>query len=1148
MYEKEGKIPPCCYSINAFGNKEILAKTAPPEFFNDDTRPRIWKMPPYSACTWPYEEMYKDEVKNPDGTYNYEERLKAAEQFFAALEPKRSLIFYYVNYSNPFSENEQNNYVIVGVSRLAKPPEEQMFYEGCSVETKEKYAEGFVWQRVLVSSYPEEGVRIPYHLYLDKPEILEKIALIPDNPRNFKYATRQLSDDDALVIIEQFIEVVGTLRDIGDQTENWTERIEWLNSIIAELWQCRGKYPGLPRVLDCLGFKEIIKFYKDKITQDQNVEDSLKREIFSFIKGETEKISEFEIAEHRKKSIRRNWNLKDKDSQILLEEVLLRFELTKEQIERILDDEREKYGLTATLEEYVKNPYSLCMQYVGDGPDDFISFNKIDHGILPSPEIGLTNYVDFTKDDARRLTALCVEQLRHASQHTFLSGNQVINAINHKLSYLPEWKRQNFNVRYLEVDRETLEDALVLRKESGETYLYLKANYEYEREIERQIKNLVQRTDIELKKPITIEQWKGWLYSSDNPICVLDSCKYNEIITGQVSICEKIFRKPISVIYGEAGTGKTTLVGAIIQAIETAEGKGTTIQLLAPTGKATDRLRELTNKSASTIHSFLAGNKWLNENFTFKITGPEISTVSTIIVDEASMLDLPLLGTLFKAINWASVKRLVFVGDPNQLPPIGTGKVFADILDWLRETHPQNIGHLKVNVRQLKNRLEGKGTGILELASIYLRKSLNESKDSETKFKEEKILQRIQQGGEIDKDLRIIYWKKDEDLFEKLVETTIADLEAETNLKNDEKRPFFLWGTACKIFDPKKNWYNFTKPEPDFMQVISPYRGEFFGVDNINSQLQLTFNADNVKNRGLCGGLTYFDKVLQYRNRTKSNPIWAYNLDFRRAHTIEIFNGEIGFVKPHAFDKRWKWPNFRPSRFQVIFKRKEKLWVNYNNKSEIEENLEPAYAISVHKSQGSEFNRVNFILPKHKKTLLTTELFYTGLTRARSHCTIFIEEDVGPLLTLIRPESSQLNRVNSSLFSFSPVPEEMLKLYEWYEEGKIHRTLAQIMVQSKSEVIIANMLFERKIPFRYDVPLFAADGTFYRPDFVIVWKGEEWYWEHLGMLDKEEYKNHWEAKKEWYERNGFSKRLIVTDEKEGFDSTKIEQLIQENFS
>jgi len=128
-----------------------------------------------------------------------------------------------------------------------------------------------------------------------------------------------------------------------------------------------------------------------------------------------------------------------------------------------------------------------------------------------------------------------------------------------------------------------------------------------------------------------------------------------------------------------------------------------------------------------------------------------------------------------------------------------------------------------------------------------------------------------------------------------------------------------------------------------------------------------------------------------------------------------------------------------------------------------------------------------------------------------------------------RPERSYLVGVNSSLFEFRPIPEAFQTLGAWYEEGKIHRTLTEIMVRSKSEVIIANMLAERDIPFLYEVPLFAPDGTFYLPDFTVTARGEQWYWEHLGRLDQEEYRNHWETKKAWYDRF-FPGRLVVTEE------------------
>ena len=95
--------------------------------------------------------------------------------------------------------------------------------------------------------------------------------------------------------------------------------------------------------------------------------------------------------------------------------------------------------------------------------------------------------------------------------------------------------------------------------------------------------------------------------------------------------------------------------------------------------------------------------------------------VTTYVIDEASMLDLELAAALFRAINWTTVQRVILVGDPSQLPPIGSGRVFADIIDWLRANHPDSVGELTENLRQMENRLDGRGTGILELASVYVR-------------------------------------------------------------------------------------------------------------------------------------------------------------------------------------------------------------------------------------------------------------------------------------------------------------------------------------------------------------------------------------------------------------------------------------------
>jgi len=412
-------------------------------------------------------------------------RLERARNYFAQVEKDHSLVFYYANYSNPFNEEDTKCYVVTGLSRVKKVGDVQ-YYENCSEATRQKYGGGFVWQCNLTSHYPDQGLRIPYHLYMNRPEILEKIILVPDNPRNFKYATRVISDDDALDLVEKFLEIANTLKELGDTSENWTVRIAWLQSLIGELWQSRGLYPGLAKVLDYLEFKEAIQYCKRQTAASE--EKQACNAIFAFLDGQATSIPSLTLPEATKKKVLHQWQLKTTEEKHLLRDVLPRFELRPDQIRRFLSDNRAANGIDASLQEIAGNPYILSEQFIGDGPDDIITFAKIDHGMFPSPELGGEFIAE--NDDWRRLRALCVEQLKREDKDTFVAASQVIYAVNHKLSFLPEWKRHQFTERYLKVDQEGLSSALMLREEDERQYLYLRSVFEAERDIAKQIRNL----------------------------------------------------------------------------------------------------------------------------------------------------------------------------------------------------------------------------------------------------------------------------------------------------------------------------------------------------------------------------------------------------------------------------------------------------------------------------------------------------------------------------------------------------------------------------------------------------------------------------------------------------------------------------------
>lgn len=1127
--------PACGFSINAFGSEKTKAKIRPPEWFNQESQPALLDIPESTVCIWNYEGMYSDDVKREQGTgqkYDYNTRLQNAKDYFGRLVEDRSLLFYYANYSNPFSEDDDQKYVIVGLSRLKKVGKIH-YYEGTSDEVKAKYAGGFVWQMPITSHYPDEGFAIPYHKYMDRPEVLERILLTPDYNRNFKYATREVSDDDSLALVERFIEVVSYLIEIKDDTQHWEERRRWLLSLFTELWKKRGAFPGLPEVLSFIDFHECVQYYKTQVLADNDK--AAYKAISDFLKGTTTDIPGVIISPGRLRDIKRNWQLRPEGERDIMLNLFVRFALSRAQIGNILSASRENNNLYSTLSEISDNPYVLTEQYIGDDVDDFISFHTIDHGVIPNPSLGLEPL--FSKNSAERFRALCVDVLKRERVHSFVSQMKVLQYVNFKLGYLPEWKQHEFTDQYFIVDADFIGEAIRYKKHEEQTYLYLKEVYEDERCMERVLRELQQRPDIPLRVEISETTFFNLLKDSNSTLNNRAPEQYETAIKGQAQVCQKVFTKPVCVISGAAGTGKTTILKSIIKSIEKAHGAGTGIILLAPTGKASERIKEKTGKIASTIHSFLALRGWLNGNFTFKRIGGKIDdTLTTLIIDECSMIDLSLFAALFRSINWNSIQRLILVGDPNQLPPIGRGKVFSDVIEWMRQESPGNLGKLDINVRQLENKVKGDGNGILDLAEIFIQEK--QSEESFNKVKQEEILKRVQQGGEIDKDLSVHYWKDMNELEPMLKSVIISDLEKLTGEKAEPGKFYNIWGKAIRLTRERA--------DPTYLQILSPYRGEFYGTDYLNTLFQGLFNGYQSGKTQL-DGISLYDKVIQFRNRPKSNPISAYSWTEKKNVKIDIYNGEIGFAVPHPFDSdKTKWAGFSLKNFQVKFDRKDNFNVNYGYRKDnydkvmfnepVDENLELGYVISVHKAQGSEFNRVYCILPKRNSALMSMELLYTAVTRAQVHLTIFAQDDVSTFIELSKIEKSNIRKINSSIFYFNPLPDELFALTtNWYADSKVIATLSKYFVRSKSEMNIANILQLNSIPFEYEVAKFAPNGSMYLPDFTIRWQGTEYFWEHVGRLDLPEYKVHWEKKQQWYDQY-FPGQLITTYE--GTDQTE----------
>ncbi|MGY0834219.1 AAA family ATPase [Azospirillum argentinense] len=1136
-------LPPCIYSLNAFGADPIRGYSNPPEFFRGGARRTEWDIPPSTVCVWPYEAMYSDDVYNDAGFLDNDVRSERADAFFSKVEDGKSLIFYYANYSNPFSEEDNPRYVILGVSRV-KRVGDRLNYDDANEHIRARYAGGMIWARNISSHYPDQGLRLPYHRYRDDPETLAKFAVFPENPRTCKYGARHLTDDDAIGLLEQLLSAVHELRALGDSSEDWDERERWVLGCIAELWNKRGLYPGLLNVMRHLAADQAIR---PALRLIERGESTAAHGLFFGALDNGREAADLNLTGTAFRRLSRQWQLKPDAARSLLRDVLPRLDLDPAQIERILGEDvatRSAHGLPADLAGPIENPYVLCEGYAGDSPDDTIPWGLVDRGVLPSPEVGGEPLAGMEFDDARRLRALCVEHLRREANQTFRAADTILHEINSRLKRLPEWKTATFTLRYFEVDRAVLERALVVRTECDRLWLYLRSVYDDERDVERALTKLAGRPDLSLARPFTAADWRAEILDQKSPLLTKARESYVQAVEAQAAVCGEVFRRPLAVVTGAAGTGKTSAICAIIRAVRQTEGDGAPVTVLAPTGKASDRVRakmqerEIDRVTTSTVHSFLAKGGWLNDNLTFKRDGGKRAGSGTIIVDEASMLDLGLMASLVRAIDWRQVKRFILVGDPNQLPPIGRGRVFADTIKWLASKQLGSIARLEHNLRQLENRVEGKGTAILELADLFVGGNARDDGGA-TPPCAEQFLAEVHRGGEIDKDLTVIYWDDPTRLADTLIHAIETEMATHVTEPVDPEKPFQLWRKAFE-------W------KPEKYQVLTPHRGELHGVEALNEAIQGRIAAGVISACGLLDGITLYDKVIQYRNRPQSDPIWAYNFDTRKNERVEVFNGEIGFVQQHSFDRGKRG---RLKRFQVKFARKDHLAVGYGSNlsdkggfEKVQDNLELAYAISVHKAQGSEFNHTHVVVPRSKGRSLSAELLYTALTRARQHCTLLVEGDVATLLSARRPENVQANLINSSLFDgfFRAVPDELINRKGWYEEGKVHQALSGDLVRSKSELVIANLLHEREIPFTYEVLLRAPDGTMYLPDFTITWQGETWFWEHWGMMQSESYQEARQRKVAWYEKH-FPGRLLETFEAPDL-SRQAAEIVEKGFS
>ena len=364
----------------------------------------------------------------------------------------------------------------------------------------------------------------------------------------------------------------------------------------------------------------------------------------------------------------------------------------------------------------------------------------------------------------------------------------------------------------------------------------------------------------------------------------------------QQAAVKKAFTEPIIIITGGPGTGKTTIVRAILNMYVSLHKNNSNVlegvALLAPTGKASKRLVELTNFHAQTIHKYLG----YSGNNTFEFGRDNQRDSKLVIIDESSMMDLPLAYQLFSALK--NDTQVIIVGDVDQLPSVGPGQVLKDLIDSK------------------------------EITTIRLNKIHRQAADS-------KIIQ----------------------LAHHVNEGQIPE-----NFISKFPDRIFIPSNKENILPLIKEWVtqamNKGKTLNKDIQILAPMYRCKNGINELNVELQNISNPlnDNEEIKYLGQSFRVNDKVIQLVNR----------------HEKKVMNGDIGIIDSFTYK------NGEISGLTVQY---DFGGVDYT--LEELEDLKHAYAISVHKSQGSEFDIVILPLTSDYYYMFKRKLIYTAITRAK---------------------------------------------------------------------------------------------------------------------------------------------------------------------
>lgn len=1133
----EIEVPPCAAERVGFMSPSARRplKRHPYSAWNETYtkfRPTSYESPAYSADCVPFRWMLRKEAEavadklqlpyrveleeavdhdaglnNPNWVQHADNQRLLLDTFFSAVEPRRTLVWIYAK-ETPLVEDHRRTLIGVGrVNTIGK------------VIPYLQEGDGFgsvLWERVITHSIRpsmEDGFLLPYHEILRlRAEMdidpAEFAVHVPDEfTTQFSYATEHVTHDAALALLLELDRAVERMSSVV--SGSWSGVRSWLSDRVDEVWTSRGPCPGLGAALVAFGIKDggLLSYaVQGSLSENENpwpLVDCWLRDPSSHAEASARIGKTFSSA----------WAALPDERRELLK-LLSRFDLTPEQATRLYQPtERAKVGLDLADREILENPYVI---YESDRISlEPIAAATVDRGVFPADRIRAEHPLpDLSRIDEpvdpRRVRALFINNLEDRAENgdSLRAQEAVIQDIRD--SALDPGCPLSVDLMAVCADHLPPEIVTVSMSDGSRAYQLNRLN-----NARREIRRQVQRR----RKGNALNVTADWAAVIDMELGSQAPDDDEDEIAARrekAAALEMLAKSRVSVLVGAAGTGKTTLLRALASLPEVSQGG---LLLLAPTGKARVRMQDAIGQKAMTLAQFLVKSGRYRPDVARYCRSDQdrYNGARTVIVDESSMMTEETLDALLDGIE--GYERLILVGDPRQLPPIGVGRPFVDIVQYLRaECEPLGFPRVGPSYAELtipRRQVSEDG----ERADILLAEWFTGGEPSPGADEIWDALAR----GESFSSIAFQRFGTAADLHEELraaLAEHLADMTDEDDALGFQRSYGGVEQSGYIYFNRD------SAKKAEAWQILSPVRAEGAGVNELNRMIHNHYRSDmlelarkqgwgrKVPHPGGPQEIVYGDKVINVRN--KGRKYFYPKLEDCLAY---VANGEIGVVSG-PFAGRGKKPPL--NRLNVAFSTQPDIaydyWMNELGSDDHPAVLELAYALTIHKAQGSEFTTTFIVIPSPCR-LLSRELLYTALTRHRERLVIFHQGDLHDLRRIGSATFSETAARVTNLFA-DPEPIEIDG--KFLEANLIHKTRKGLAVRSKSEVIIADLLYAKNIEFQYEQVLVGDDGTERWPDFTIFddTTGQRIYWEHLGMLHRPSYRRNWKKKLKWYRKHG----------------------------